>query len=327
MATLKDIAQITGVSIKTVSRAINGEENVRADLRELILQTARELNYAPNQAAKSLRSRKSYEITGLCWMLDELYVRKFTAFEAAMRAHNYKVNLISLENQDASEQKSILSQIIRQRPAGVLLLPGRFYSDMEAAEKLSNAGIPLVRLDSQDQNATGVRIGREQGVYEAVKYLCQSCGEGVAYLGISSMQNDWTRLNGYRKAINENKLDKIEFYYSDAGGQCEAGKKAAREVADSGVKAVQTHSDIVAMGLLQGLHELKISVPEDIKVIGFDNREFCAYSTPPLTTIAQPNTEAGQAAAKMLLDKIDNPQEARNSSIIIPAKLIKRCSA
>lgn len=328
MSTLKDIAQVTGFSIKTVSRVINGEDNVRQQVRDTVLAAAKELNYSPNRAAKSLRAKKSCEVTALCWQLDELFVQKFTAFEEVMRQNNFHANLITLQNQPQKKHQSILTEIIRQKPAGVLLLPGRFYNDCTAASMLNNANIPCVRLDSPDPAAKGVQIGRKEGVFDAVNYLCGICDNSVAYLGISSMQNDLTRLDGYHKAISANSYENIEFYESDSQGQLHAGYTAAKKLVKNGIKAVQTHSDVVAMGVLQGLYEMKIRVPDDIRVIGFDNRDFCAYSAPALTTIAQPNQEAGQTAAQMLLKMINPDCEIPYiENVTIPTKLIKRVSA
>ena len=253
MATLKDIAKITGVSIKTVSRAINNNGYVRKELRELILNEAERIGYVSNRAAKNLRSNASDEVYVISWDMDELFVRKFTAFEEEMRKAGYQVILVSMHEKDRRYKDRILSQIIIEKPAGVLLLTGRFYNIDETLEKLRSAGINYLQLDTPHNTAEGIYIDRGAGVYDAVKVLAGKTTGKIGYLGISHQEHDWTRLEGFRRAIAEVGREAVELFAPNIESIFMAGVESARMIVENKLAALQVYSDLLAMGVLYGL--------------------------------------------------------------------------
>ena len=324
MATLKDLAKLTGVSIKTVSRAINNSGYVRSELKKKILEEASRIGYVSNRAAKNLRSSISDEVYVISWDMDELFVRKFTAFEEEMRKAGYQVILVSMHEKDREYKERILNQILIEKPIGVLLLTGRFYNIDETLGKLKSAGINYLQLDTPHNTAEGIYIDRGAGVYDAVKLLTNLTTGKIGYLGISNHKHDWTRLEGFRKAIEEVGRESVELFAPNIDSIFDAGVESAKLIIDHNLAAVQIYSDLLAMGVLYGLSKLGVSVPKDIMVVGFDDRDFSSYSTPPLTTIKQPNEESGILAAKVMIAIITGAQKVQNPSYTIPTTIVER---
>ncbi len=323
MATLKDIAKITGVSIKTVSRAVNNSGYVRKELREKILAEAERIGYVSNRAAKNLRSSVSDEVYVISWDMDELFVRKFTAFEEEMRKAGYQVILVSMHEKDRDYKDKILRQILIEKPVGVLLLTGRFYNIDETLDKFKQAGINYLQLDTSQKSSDGIYIDRAAGVYDAVKILAQRTEGRIGYLGISHQEHDWTRLEGFRRAIEEVGRESVELFPPNIASIFAAGVESAAMIIEHKIGALQVYSDLLAMGVLYGLQKLGVRVPEDILLVGFDDRDFSAYASPPLSTIRQPNLEAGVLAAKVMLNIIHGTRET-DSSLVIPTTFIER---
>lgn len=324
MATLKDISKITGVSIKTVSRAINNNGYVRKELKERILKEAERVGYVSNRAAKNLRANSSDEVYVISWDMDELFIRKFTAFEEEIRKAGYQVILVSMHEKDSTYKDKILSQILREKPIGVLLLTGRFYNIAETVYKLNNSGINYLQLDTPEDTVEGIYIDRAAGVYDAVKMLAAKTSGRIGYLGISNQEHDWTRLQGFRRAIQEVGRESVELFPPNAKSIFDAGVESAAIIVDHNLAAIQVYSDLLAMGVLYGLKKLGVSVPEDILVVGFDDRDFSSYATPPLTTIKQPNMESGILAAKVMISIIEGVEKVQGSSYVIPTTLVER---
>ncbi len=326
MATLKDIAKITGVSIKTVSRAVNNSGYVRSELKARILQEARRIGYVSNRAARKLRSQESDEIYVVSWDMDELFVRKFTAFEEKIRKAGYQVILVSMHEKDSGYKEKILKQIILEKPLGVLLLTGRFYNIGATLQQLRTAGINCLQLDTQTPQTEGIYIDRGAGVYDAVKMLAARTSGKIGYLGISNREHDWTRLEGFRRAIVEVGREAAEIFPPSMDSIYEAGVAAAAMLVEHKLSAVQVYSDLLAMGVLYGLSVLGVRVPDDILVVGFDDRDYSAYASPPLTTIRQPNDECGAMAAKVMLELIAGNMDAVSKCYVIPTRLVERAS-
>ena len=256
--------------------------------------------------------------------MDELFVRKFTAFEEEIRKAGYQVILVSMHEKDSTYKDRILNQILREKPIGVLLLTGRFYNISETVYKLNNSGINYLQLDTPEDTVEGIYIDRAAGVYDAVKMLAAKTSGRIGYLGISNQEHDWTRLQGFRRAIQEVGRESVELFPPNTKSIFDAGVESAAIIVDHNLAAIQVYSDLLAMGVLYGLKKLGVSVPEDILVVGFDDRDFSSYATPPLTTIKQPNMESGILAAKVMISIIEGVEKVQGSSYVIPTTLVER---
>lgn len=328
MAILKDIAESTGVSIRTVSRALKGSGYVKKDVRERILETAARMNYRPNRIAQSLRAKKSDDITLVLESTDELHMEKMFGFENHIREAGYRVSVIM--NTDRSQNlELILNEILDRRSAGVAFFSSG--SDRNAAFTafLTRHNLPYVCFGSEEPDIDSVVIDRPQGVYEAVKYLHSIGRQSIYYIGNGNARarHNHTRLNGFERAVSELGLESRTISTQGTLDTYSNGKQAAdrfKEIKPA-PDAILAYSDLLALGFLSGLHENRIAVPDTIALIGFDNRRASALSWPRLTTVSQPNREAGQAAARILLSKINSePPPPGGWSVKLPTSLVVR---
>ncbi|MCH2205003.1 MAG: LacI family transcriptional regulator [Lentisphaerales bacterium] len=353
MATLKDIANMTGVSIRTVSRALKNDGYIKEEVRQQVLEAAQKLNYTPNRMARSLRTNKSYEVCVLSWSTDELHMLKIAALEKSLRQHGYQTTLMVDSSEISDESKNeMIDDIIRRKPAGVVTLPAYVDHDKTALEKFTKAGVLCVAIDPRHTHKERVEIDRQEGIYQAVKELAEKYGPNTAYFGISSEGHNNTRLVGYRRAMQElgykyleynfsselngeyeqvvnlvrNRYPSTELGFSDMANQYAAGLNAAKLVKENSPRAALVFSDLMCMGLLHGLNGSEIRIPQDLAIIGVDDRSCATLCSPPLSSIAHPNEEVGEAAAKILLENINEDKEAPNSYNLIP-KLQKRLSS
>ncbi len=352
MAGLKDIAAATGVSVRTVSRALKDNGYVSATVREKILAAAADLQYRPNRLARSLKTNKSYEIMALTWSMDELHAQKIYGLEETLRGGGYWLSLLAAASRSggptAGADDEICGEIFDRFPAGVVAIGAAAPWQYQLLSRILERGIPCLILDTPyaDANiesapAPGVYVDRRQGVYEAVRYLAETGRRDILYAGLADTPEriNETRLGGYRRAVRELGLRERAAYFEAtndrysldgdiATGQFTAGRRAAQAIlamaAGDRPQAVQAFTDLMALGMLDEFHRHGVRIPQEIAVVGFDNRSAAAYASPPLTTVALPGHEVGVTAAKMLLELAQGrPQESR----ILPSSLIVRDSA
>ena len=325
MAGLKEVAAASGVSIRTVMRALSGQGYIDSQTRERVVTQAQRLGYRPNLAARSLKTARSFDISVVAWSMDELHIAKIAGLEQTLRHAGYAVNVL-LESA-ANTGGDWLENVLLHRPAGVALFSSSQFHN-EQALRLLDSKLPYIVFDAPTGPLDSVRIDRQQGVYEAVLYLAAKGRRAIAYLGT---QADRSRLDGYLRALGQ--LSRRPIYIEqEEGDQYAAGIAASQRFSElpkaKRPDAVLAYADEVGLGFMAGLHERGIRIPSDVAVIGFDDRRAAALSWPRLTTVAQPSRELGIAAAEILLRKIKGEVEPSTGwSRTMPTKLVLRESA
>lgn len=339
MSTLKEIARRAGVSIPTVSRVLSGKHKgtlpAMAKRVEAVRRIAEELQFRPNVTARSLRMQKSFEITTVLYTADELHMGRLAGIEEVIRPTEYHLNCIFDKTVESpASWENVLRELKWRRPAGVIffggwLTPNR---DTTLAREMLREEIPYIMIDSFEKDIDAVQIDRSQGVYEAVMYLAATGRKKIAFLLITSSSEANLlapqRQHGYLRAIQQLKREPI--FINIESYDPAVCRAAGVQLAKSGdlPDAVQAQSDCVAAAFMTGLYEMGIRVPQQIAVVGFDDRMLATYTSPPLTTVAQPEREAGRIAAEILLQKISGiPAPTSSWSRTIPTRLVVRESA
>ena len=306
MATLKDIAQATGLSMNTVSRAIRGSGYVSLKTAELVRKTVKELDYHPNRAAQDLRRRKSRQITVVAESYDYLHIEKLAAIKeyAANCGYTMGVHFTS-EDYPQSTFSALLPDILEQNPAGLIIIASSGFIIGKVRELRKK--MPCVKAH---HNAGGLPEDMKFELVEPLRYLFKDEVRAIGReLGLPELI-----ISGNLKSLPEIRKD---------------GVRIAKEMAawKNPPDAVQT-SDYMASGLLAGFAEAGIAVPQDIAVLGFDNRELAGMLNPPLTTLAQPSAEVGRISAQMLFERISGTQKNTSpENIRVPMHLVIRNSA
>ncbi|MGW0627468.1 LacI family DNA-binding transcriptional regulator [Streptomyces sp. NPDC001984] len=335
--TLEAVAARAGVSRATVSRVVNGGDGVRETLVERVRQAVEELGYVPNQAARSLVTKRH---DAVAVVIAEPETRVFTDPFFALQLRGISKELTAHDNQLVlllTEGRADHARVARYLAGGHVdgALVFSLHLDDPLPGLIQGAGVPTVfggRPDWKDGTPVYVDSDNRGGAREAVRHLVSLGRTRIAHItGALDQTSAVDRLDGYRDVMGD--VDPqliVESDFTPAGGE-----RAMRELLDRcpDVDAVFAANDLTAAGALGVLRESGRRVPEDVAVIGFDDMLLVAErSDPPLTTVRQDIEEMGRLMARLLLRGLDprgrdENTEGAPSSVILPTTLVRRASA
>lgn len=331
-ATLKDVAQLAGVSSATVSYVLNGKCSISETTRSRVMHAVRELDYVPDLNARGLSMRDS-KLIGVVvpqtepgdrlMLQNPFYSEVLGSIEYYARQQGYHI-LISAT--DANE--SYLTLAKQRNLDGIIVIgmyPSEFYQQMKKTK------IPIVLIDSycNDYYYHNIRIDDAYGSYLATQHVLQCGHRDVAFFVGQLHENGVMkkRLAGYQKALSEFGVPYRPQYVFEGQIDYESGIQMAGALVQKEIPAtaVVAAADILAIGAMKGFYELGRSVPDDISIVGFDDLEISRYLTPGLTTIKQQISLKGQRAVELLLKHIAQPDLTKQEEIL-PLRLIERGS-
>ena len=302
--TLKDIAKIAGVSVNTVSRALNNKPDISKKTKKKILKIAKELNYRKDFTASSLR-RKESRIVGviLADSANPFYSEVLKGIEAASKEFGYNIILINSERNYEQEVEAV-DILLSRRIDGLLLSPVQEKQD--DVEELIRLRIPLVIFARhfEDLPVNEVRSDDIKAGYIATSHLIERGAKRILMVnGYLHKSPARLRFKGYKQALSEYGIDYSDelLIVGDIG--MEDGKKAIDKVLSRGISfdGVFAYNDMLALGAMKALKERGIRIPEEVKVVGCDDILFSAITTPSLTTVKMKKYEMGYEAFKLLI--------------------------
>ena len=302
--TLADVAALAKVSPITVSRALRGERAVASDLTERVKAAADKLGYTPDPAARALASRHSDHVAVLIPMLsNNLFVDVLESIQKTLRQAGYQT-LIGITHYDTREEEQLLREQLQHRPAGILVT-GLDRSDA-ARTLIEKSGIPCVHMMelAQSPEVNSVGFSQTQAAIALTKHLLQRGRQRIAFAAAQLDPRTMQRLDGWRKAIKAAKrYDKALTYTNKSASSMALGGQMLAEILknDPEVDAIFFCNDDLAQGALLAAQRLKIKVPQQLAIVGFNDLTGSDLIGPGLTTIRTPRAEIGQAAAHMLL--------------------------
>ncbi|WP_282943169.1 LacI family DNA-binding transcriptional regulator [Paenibacillus sp. RC67] len=326
MANIKDVAKHLGVSVSTVSRAINNHPDVSQETKLHILEAIKTLNYRPNAIAKGLIQKKTFTI-GL--MIPEISDPFFSdianAVEDSLAGHGYQV-VYGNTSRNPVKEKQFISNAIERQFDGLIITPDGL--DDELVDMLSKLEKPVVFLRRKTPAGLPipfVDVNHYDAATIAVRYLLSLGHKNIGFIGMPQTSHTGNeRHRGYRDVMSScGLLDENNLV---AGGRTiEAGREAMGKLyaQNPSLTAVFSANDLLGIGALEWLAIHNISVPDQLSVIGFDDLEYANLHWVQLTTMAQPRQEMGRKAVELLLQMIaEKGTEA--VSALIEAKLIVR---
>ncbi len=325
--TIKDIAKKAGVSVSTVSRAINNTDDINKETKKRIKEIIKELNYNPNPAAKALVGRSSNYIAIIVPNIHHSVISKMVQ-GIMTKLEEEKIDVLLLDYNERREKEEHYCSIIDQKMIdGLIMITSIAKSeDIVAISKKIPTVLIERMIDSNDVDS--VFIDEESGMYQLLKHLKNNGHSKIGFInGARGTTSAEIRMKTYLSTMK--KLDLI--YYEDCvlytNWSLLGGKEAFIKLMNSKCEctALVCASDQLAMGAIGAAYKLGISVPKDISILGFDNFDDGLISIPPLTTLDFPAFKMGEAAAECILERIkDGRIESKN--IILPVSLIERDS-
>ncbi len=321
-ATMKDIAKKAGVSLTTVSRALNNKSDIGKDTRERILAIAHELNYAPNIHARALASGDSKTL-GLIVAdsANPFYAKLIRGVEDVCSAHGFGVILCNTNEQPDQEVRA--HQMLREKRVDGMLITS-IRTGLLPLRELQQENIPFVLLNRylESFGVDCVLNDNRQGAYEATVHLCGLGHRRIVHLtGAEQISSVRDRLAGYCQALEEYGIPFDPQLVLQCNLRLEGGYQQAKTIIPTispRPTAVFAYSDLLAIGVLKALRELGWRVPQDIALVGYDDIEFAPFVDPPLTTVTQLAYEIGQKGTEILLHRISLPEE----QVWIPQRIV-----
>lgn len=318
--TIKDIAKKCGVSVSTVSRAINDYPGINQNTKDMIMQVVRENQFIPNNSARNLKRLENHSIIVVIKGLNNpFFIPMVEVLEKVIRQHKYSFILQRVN--DGEDEIEVASEVVLEKKAkGIVFLGGYFY---HRKEKLKQLNIPCIigavgaigDIDKKNEEVCSyVHVDDVKESYKIVDYLCKAGHKRIAILAASEGDKSIgaLRVEGYKRALRDNGVPvcKELIRYVDPGEgiyTMERGYNGAKELIRENIEctAIYAISDYVAVGACRALKEEGKRIPEDYSVVGFDGMDIASYYIPSITTICQPVEEMGETVAEILFDMIE----------------------
>lgn len=330
--TLSDIAKKAGLSISTVSRVLNkksARSRISKETEKLVLRTAKDLNYRPNQLARGLRLKRTHTL-GL--VVPDLSNPFFSHITKSVQnvSHDMGYSLVVCDTDENLPLEVEHTSLLRSKGVdGMIVLPvGQKFSHLEG---LIRGGMPLVVVDRtfDTLQASTVIVDNYGGAFEATEFLLENGHTRIAIIqGLPDTFTARGRLQGF--------LDAHEKHNVPVDPRLIVGRDFRKETGYVETKfllslerrptALFTTSDLITLGALEAIIEEGVEVPRDLSIMAFDDIESASYFRCPITVVAQPKENMGEMAVKLLLDQIRNPGRFEARHIVLKPKLIIRDS-
>ena len=322
--TIREIAEKTGYSINTVSRALQDKPDVRASTKGLIRAAARELGYIPNTLAGSLRSRKTNTIGVVSADSSNPYFAEvILGIEDGARRHGYHILLINTEEQ-AKQQREALEVLLSRQVDGLLLMPAP-ETDAGELARLSKPFI-LVGRWLPGLKDHSVMTDDRAASRRVVEYLLQKQHRDILFLsGPPSISSSIERIEGSRQAMEASGLDIERQLLVETDGHLYGGYLAVSKVLQKSTRftAIVAFNDLVAIGAMRALKEHGVKIPSEVEIIGFDNLNVSQFTFFSLSTVDIPKHKLGAVSVEELLKHIRDP-EAAYGQVLLESRLVLR---
>ncbi|WP_191560150.1 LacI family DNA-binding transcriptional regulator [Metabacillus idriensis] len=313
MTTIKDIAKAAGVSVTTVSRALNGYSDVNEKTRQKISRIAKELNYSPNNLARGLVMKKSKTIGMLVSGMDRSSSKDNFTFEVLSGVNECiserEYDLVLFSTTTTKQREKTYSQLCRERRVDGAILQGMKIDDPYLKEVVES-DIPCMLIDIPiKSNSVGyVTTDNVLGAKRAVQHLIGLGHTKIALInGHDQAYVSKQRLKGYLEALREAKLEMNDDWIVSGDFTEEKAEMVTEKLLKEHpeITAVFCASDLMALGTMKSAKAAGRHVPDHLSVIGYDNILLASYSNPALTTIAQNKFELGYQAANSLINMLE----------------------
>ncbi|MEU9242905.1 LacI family DNA-binding transcriptional regulator [Streptomyces sp. NPDC048385] len=334
--TLEAVAARAGVSRATASRVVNGGDGVREPLVERVRRAVEELGYVPNQAARSLVTKRHDAVAVVIAepetriFADPFFALQLRGISKELTAHDNQLVLLLTEGRD--DHARVARYLAGGHVDGALVFS--LHLDDPLPGLIEGAAVPTVfggrpGWGGGSNSAVYVDCDNRGGAEEAVRHLVGLGRTRIAHItGPLDQTSAADRLQGYRDVMGESDPRLVVASDFTPGG----GERAMRELLDRcpDLDAVFAANDLTALGVLRVLRERGRRVPEDVAVIGFDDvLPVAGQSEPALTTVRQDIEEMGRLMARLLLATLTRGESATGapSSVVLPTTLIRRATA
>lgn len=329
---LKYLAEVMNVSVSTVSKALRNSYEISEETKKNILQKAQELGYNPNPYAGALRNNKTKTVALIVPELtNNFFIQVIGGAESVAQERDY--HILIYNTMDSTEREvAILNHLQNGRVDGVIMSLASTTNNYEHLNQLILSGVPIVFFDRICHEIETAKVITDDfaSAFNATEHLIQSGCKDIAYISLSEhLSMDNKRKQGYLEALNKHEIKEDP----ERIVKCNTDEKVNYAKIKKLLKGPKRPDGIFAsvekfaLATYYAAKELKIRIPEDLKVICFSNLRTAPLLSPSLTTVTQPAFEMGAQAATVLFKNLDKKRTLlQNENIIIKSELIKRDS-
>ena len=314
MASMKDISALCGVSIATVSKALNDQGDIGEETKERIRQVAKELGYFPNASARALKTKRTYNIGVLfvdeaqSGLTHDYFAHVLNSFKKVAEEQGYDITFIST-GKEGENRMSYLERCRYRGFDGVVIACVDF--ENPEVEELVKSDIPLVTIDHSFYGRAAVISDNVTGMKELLTYIAAQGHKRVAYIHGADSAVTKNRLSSFFKTAEELGIEVPDAYIKEAAYRStkEAGEATKELLAlPEPPTCILYPDDFSCFGGMNVIREKGLSIPEDISVAGYDGLRIGRHIEPKLTTFWQNTDAIGEEAAKKLIDLIERPK-------------------
>lgn len=325
--TLTDVAKHAGVSPKTVSNVLNDWPYISDETRQKVQASIEALGYRPSALATSLRTGRTKTIgVVIPDITNPFFGQAVRGCEDVLYAAGYSIFLCNT-NEDPVKEQSYLDMLTRRGVDGLLMFGAR--SSAEVLSQVVHDDIPIVAEDSpaQHSNTTVIDIDNVRGAVIATRHLLELGHQRIGHLGGPAQRLAAVhRLEGYRQALDETSRG----YEARLALRCQptirSGYRAALQLlASEKPTALFCYNDLMAIGAMVACQQLKLRIPADIALVGFDDIAIASLVTPALTTVRVRQYEIGRRASELLLERLAGGEPVQKR-VLFPVELVVRSS-
>lgn len=324
--TIYDVAREAAVSMATVSRVVNGNQNVKEATRRKVLDVIERLDYRPNAVARGLASKKT---TTVGVVIPDISNSYFASLARGIDdiATMYKYNIV-IANSDGDDDKEInvVNTLLAKQVDGLVFLAHDLSDKIRAEFSRTRTPIVLAGAVDHESQIPSVNIDYKQATKDVTLELAKNNQKIALVAGpMVNAINGKERLIGYQAALSESGQPFSEGLVFETNYSFNDGMKLAERVKASGATAAVVTDDEVAVGLLNGLVNNGVNVPEDFEIITANNSVITEFTRPTLSSIEQPLYDLG-AVSMRLLTKMMHKEEVDQKRVILPHGIVKRGS-
>jgi LacI family transcriptional regulator len=326
--TIYDVAREANVSMATVSRVVNGNQNVKPATRKKVLEVIERLEYRPNAVARGLASKKTTTVGVIIPDIsNNLYAELARGIEDIATMYRYNIILANSDQNDGKEL-TLLDTMLGKQVDGIVMMTDKVTEKIRAS--MNHSPVPIVLAGSVDESneIPSVNIDYVEAAYEAVKVLIGNGHRRIAFVSgpITYTVNQY-KLDAYKKALEEEGIQVDESLIVSEEDTYDSGVSAYEELGalKEAPTAFFAGSDELAIGIIHGAQDTGKHVPNDIEVISFENSKLARMVRPQLSSVVLPLYDIG-AVAMRLLTKLMNKEAVEQHSVILPHRIEMRDS-
>lgn len=332
MVTIRDIAERYGVSVATVSKALNDQKDISLRTKEEIKKLAKEMGYAPNAAAKELKTNRTHNLgvlfadEGHNGLTHSYFSKVLDSFKNEAELNGYNITFIN----SCKESKPRYTYLEQARSRGFdgIVIACVDYDDPEVTE-LMRSEIPVVTIDYVCNEKINIISDNNTGMMDLVNYIYKMGHRKIAYIHGEGSSVTKGRLASFRKTCSELGVDVPKEYVQESTFlNVEGAYRKTKELLElkNPPTCILYPDDFSTFGGINAIHEMGLRIPEDVSVAGYDGLNLARCFRPQITTVIQDTKRIGGEAARKLIDQIEKPDTTLIEMVVIPGKVFEGSS-